>query len=516
MYDIVFLNGNLVDGKNNPIKKTNIAINGEKIAEVNQRTLIGKESYDISGLYICPGFIDVHTHSDFRIFSKPTEKLFQGVTTEVIGNCGFSAFDLPGINKKTVCDFAKPLFGNLTDTGIFSIEEYISRLKGNISNSISILLGHGNLRFVLGNEQKKCLSDCEIQKLQDVLDELLSIKELKGLSLGLEYPPGSFAGTKEIISLCRVLEKHNKLISIHLRSYYDDFFSSVEEAISLARHTGVSLQISHLQNCYFKKNPDSIEKALEKIEYANERESLNVSFDMYPYLAGSSVLTYFLPDSIMQNGKDFMLDILKNPNQREDVIKQMREVRLVDWDKVFVNYVPSEEEEIIGKSFADLSKIYNKQPEEVLFDLLIRENGEGTFIKYDKSENDLIATFKSKYFLLGSDSIWSAVKPHPRLHSAFIKFLKQYVIDKRVLSLEEAISKCTFLSAEKFNMDSLGCIERGKIADLVVLDLNNIKDFSSFDNPDQPPKGVVHVLQSGKFSIKNQLIENKSLGRVIK
>jgi len=515
MNDIVFLNGNLIDGKDNPIKKTNIAVNDGKISDVSEKTLIGKESYDISGLYICPGFIDVHTHSDFRILSKPTEKLFQGVTTEVVGNCGFSAFDLPGIDKKAVCTFVKPLLWNVTDKKLFSIEEYISRLKGNISNSISILLGHGNLRFVLGNEQKKVLSDCEIKKLQDVLDEVLSIKELKGLSLGLEYPPGSFAGTKELMSLCKVLEKHNKLIAIHLRSHYDDFLSSVEEAISLARKTGVSLQISHLQNCYFEKNPNSIEKALEKIEFANEGEGLNVSFDMYPYLAGSSVLTYFLPDIIMQKGKDFMINILKDPSQRKDIIKQMKEVRLVDWDKVFVNYVPSEEEEVIGKSFGTLSKIYNQQPEEVLFDLLIRENGEGTFIKYDKSENDLIATFKSKYFLLGSDSIWSAVKAHPRLYGTFIKFLKQYIIDKKVLSLEEAISKCTFLTAKKFNMSNLGSIEKGEIADIVILDLNNIKDFSSFDNPAQTPKGVVHVLQSGKFSIKNQVIVNRSLGRVI-
>jgi N-acyl-D-aspartate/D-glutamate deacylase len=515
MNDIVFLNGNLVDGKNNPIKKVNIAINDGKISDVSEKPLVGKESCDISGLYFCPGFIDVHTHSDFRIFSKPTEKLYQGVTTEVVGNCGFSAFNLPGIDKKAVSNFVKPLLGNVTEKKIYSIGEYISRLKGNISNSISILLGHGNLRFVLGNEQKKVLSDFEIKTLQKLLDEVLSIKELKGVSLGLEYPPGSFAGTKELISLCKIIEKHNKLIAIHLRSHYDDFLSSVEEAISLAIKTGVSLQISHLQNCYFEKNPDSIEKALEKIEFANEREKLNVSFDMYPYLAGSSVLTYFLPDDIMQNGKNSMINILKSPNQREAIIKKMNKLRIIDWSKVFVNYVPSGGE-VIGKSLEDLSKIYKQQPEEVLFDILIKEKGEGTFIKYDKSENDLIATFKSKYFLLGSDSIWSAVKAHPRLYGSFIRFLKHYIIDKKMLSLEEAISKCTFFSAKKFNMENIGCIEKGKIADIVVLDINNLRDLSNFDNPSQIPKGVVHVLQSGKFSIKNQVVVNNSLGRVIR
>jgi len=516
MFDITFNNGKIIDGKGNKIERKNIAIKDGIIAEISDNELHGKENYDISGLYLCPGFIDVHTHSDIRVLSKPTEKLYQGVTTEVIGNCGFSAFQLPNLDMDLISKFVSPIFlGMVTKENILKIEDYLSYIEGNISNSVSILLGHGNLRFVLGEHQKKELSDSEINKLTSILDEVLSIRGVKGMSLGLEYPPGSFSGIKELISLCKILEKHNSIIAIHLRNYYDQLIPSVEEALSLARQTGVSVQISHLQNCDYEMNPDGIQRALEIIGNANEKEGLNVHCDMYPYLAGSSVLTYFLPDYVLQDGKEHMLKLLQNKVSRQEIIMKMKNWQFINWDKTFINFIPSGDQKVIGKNFSALADKFKKTPEEVLFDTLIKENGEGTFIKFDKSEEDLIETLKSKYSLLVSDSIWSGQKSHPRLYGSFIRFLKRYVIDKNIMSLEEAIAKCTFLSAKKFNLSNVGCIEKGRIADITILDLNSLEDRSTFENPAQKPLGVINVIQGGEFAIKNNIITNTSLGRVV-
>lgn len=515
MFDITFNNGKIIDGKGNKIESKNIAIKDGIIAEISDAILRGKENYDISGFYLCPGFIDIHAHSEIRVLSKSTEKLQQGVTTEVVGNCGFSPFLLPNLNKDLISKFINPLLGVVDKKYILKIDDYLSYIEGNISNSISILLGHGNLRLVLGEHQKKELLDSEIDKLTSILDEVLSIRGVKGMSLGLEYPPGSFSGTKELISLCKILEKHNSVVTVHLRNYYDQLIQSVEETLLLARQTGVSVQISHLQNCYYEMNPDGIQRALEIIGDANEKEGLNVRFDMYPYLAGSSVLTYFLPDYVLQDGKEHMLKLLQNEASKEKIIMKMKNWRFVNWDKTFINSIPSGDQKVVGKSFSALADKFKKTPEEVLFDTLIKENGEGTFIKFDKSEKDLIETLKSKYSLLGSDSIWSNQRPHPRLYGSFIRFLKRYVIDKDIMSLEEAIAKCTFLSAKKFNLSNVGCIEKGKIADITVLDLNSLEDRSTFENPAQKPFGVINVIQAGKFAIKNNIVTNTSLGRVI-
>ena len=237
MFDITFNNGKIIDGKGNKIESKNIAIKDGIIAEISDAILRGKENYDISGFYLCPGFIDIHAHSEIRVLSKSTEKLQQGVTTEVVGNCGFSPFLLPNLNKDLISKFINPLLGVVDKKYILKIDDYLSYIEGNISNSISILLGHGNLRLVLGEHQKKELSDSEIDKLISILEEVLSIRGAKGMSLGLEYPPGSFSGTKELISLCKILEKHNSIIAIHLRNYYDQLIHSVEEAVSLARQT---------------------------------------------------------------------------------------------------------------------------------------------------------------------------------------------------------------------------------------------------------------------------------------
>lgn len=259
--------------------------------------------------------------------------------------------------------------------------------------------------------------------------------------------------------------------------------------------------------------PDPL--TFEIIGDANEKEGLNVHFDMYPYLAGSSVLTYFLPDYVLQDGKEHMLKLLQNEASKEEIIMKMKNWRFVNWDKTFINSIPSGDQKVVGKSFSSLADKFKKTPEEVLFDILIRENGEGTFIKFDKSEKDLIETLKSKYSLLGSDSIWSNQRPHPRLYGSFIRFLKRYVIDKDIMSLEEAIAKCTFLSAKKFNLSNVGCIEKGRIADITVLDLNSLEDRSTFENLAQKPFGVINVIQAGKFAIKNNIVTNTSLGRVI-
>lgn len=476
IYDVVINKGEIFDGVHSSPFKKNIAIQGDTIYRISSKKMYGREEIEADGFIVCPGFIDIHSHADIRIFSSPTEKIMQGVTSEVVGNCGFTPFPVVQGREVEVKEFAKPLLGEaLRGWKWRTAGDYFDILKKvGLVNNIATLIGHGNLRVNVGETTQKEVSKAQLDRMCGLLAGSLSYPGVVGLSLGLEYAPGSYAQYEEILRLCEVLEKKNGVLAVHLRNYYNDLKDSVNEVLNLSRSTGVSLQISHLQ----EGNPEyrtAIHEVLELIQDARDREGLDVSIDMYPYLAGSTILTYLLPEWLLEGGKEEMLNRLINKKIRARAKEEMANWRSADWSNIIISYVPSNDESIIGKNVKDISEARKIEPEEAILDIIYEERGEGTLVKFDKNEEDLIKTFVFPYSMIGTDGIWTSGKPHPRLFGTYARFLGEYVRKKKIMDLNTAIKKCTVKTAEKFGFSNIGSIIEGNKADLLIIDYNKIR-----------------------------------------
>ncbi|WP_135553824.1 N-acyl-D-amino-acid deacylase family protein [Paenibacillus cymbidii] len=515
MLDLVIRNGRIVDGTGNPWLRGDVGVKDGVIAIVGRVDQESRETIDAGGLAIAPGFIDGHCHSDLMIFDHPLSdiKLRQGVTTEVVGNCGLAPAPFVPSQAEALQTYIQPVLGRTEWAWPWeTVEQYMASVAGlGPAENVATYVAHGALRIaVMGFVNRPARPD-ELALMKRMLEHGLQAGAI-GLSIGLLYAPGSYTSREELAELCSVLPKYNGLFSTHIRGEGNNLIPSVKEVIWIAERAGVSLHISHLKAAG-KANWGKVIEALELIEDARAR-GLDVTTDVYPYHAGSTTLTTVLPPWVLEGGIEATLQAFRDPALRKRIKEELgREQEAWDnlvcstgWQSVFVSAVMTEANKPLeGKHIAEISETRGVHPVDCMMDLLLEENGRVSIVYFHMSDDDVTEVVAYEKSLIASDSLTCETgKPHPRLYGSFPRLFARYVRDKRVLSLEQAVRKVTSFPVQRFKLGKRGLIVPGYAADLVVFDPDKIQDLATFEEPRQYPLGIPHVVVNGKLTLQDE------------
>jgi len=524
-YSVVIKNGLIYDGRGGVPFTADIGISGGIIQDVGKISASrGKLVIDASGLSVCPGFIDVHDHTDVGLLINPKAEsaVRQGITTLISGNCGSSPFPIAeGIFEEVRSNY-KEVYG--LDLNWSDLNSFFSRLeeKG-FSVNYGTLIGHGSVRGAVVGYNDRPSKREELLQMKSVVAQYLKDGAL-GLSTGLEYAPGSYAPAEEIEQLCYDVSAAGGVYATHMRSEGAFLIESLNESIDVSRKTGVSLQISHFKIAY-PENWGKVDDAISCIEQA-AADGISVFCDRYPYTAGSTGLSFYLPLWAKQGTTDEFLSRLKDPTLearlREHVREQER--KLVTWKNVVITDVVTEaNKKYVGKSILEAQNETGKDAFEFIRDILIEERARVGMVTFMMSEDNLKKILAHPLVGVGCDG--SAIapygplgegKPHPRSYGTFPRVLGKYVRDEKILPMEKMIQKITTLPASKFGLGRRGTLLPEHAADIVVFDEKTVIDVGTYEDPHRYPRGIVHVLVNGQATVTNGNHTEALAGKVIR
>ena len=522
MFDLLITHGRIVDGQGSPAFRGSVGILGDRIVYVGDaaaEACPARETLDARGQIVCPGLIDMHSHADFSLFKRSSASLYrQGVTTAVVGQCGESPSPLlPATRREVLSNYNSleeaELWSNWSSLGTYL--DFLMKLGQSIN--LVPLVGQGTIRAGVMGYGAEPPTAAQLDAMCAQVAEAMA-QGAFGISTGLIYPPGSFAGTEELIALASVAARHGGFYFSHIRGEGGTLLEAVSEAIRIGRESGARVQISHHKACWPRNWPLQ-EQALALIDAAR-REGLDVCADVYPYLAASTGLTNNLPEWAHQGGKPGILRRLADPVERRRMAQEMRETWDGSWDKVMICRSPGERS-LEGRLVADLAREAGLSGEEWVFDALLRTDLDLSVVLFLLSEDNVIRVLRKPYVTIGSDSYTCAAEagdagqPHPRTFGTFPRVLGRYVRELRALGLEEAIRKMTGLAADRLGLSDRGRIRRDCMADLLVFDPELVKDMATFERPLQYPEGITHVLCNGQFLVRDGVDCLQRPGRVL-
>ncbi len=518
-------NGIIVDGlTSRPVRK-DIKLVGDKIAEVGVIEHRGDFDHliDAAGCYVTPGFIDMHSHTDLMNFinSGLKPKLMQGITTEVIGQCGLGVAPISP-EKKTL--FRKNLIigDQPIDWSWETTKEYLSALESHgLESNLVPFTGHGVLRFAAKGNLTGDLTTSELRKLTDDLEQAFAAGSF-GVSFGFVYLPAIFSNKAEIEQIVEVADKYGAIITVHLRSEGSELLDAISEMISLTRDKRCKLHISHLKAIGWE-NEGAVKKALDLVD------NNNLTFDHYPYFAGSTTLLAVFPPFVFAGESENILNNLLKPEIRERIKRVFsgKEMlpkglpwdnlpQLIGWENIKVIGLQSKiNRKYLGMTIQQIADLTGKDPVDAAINLVIEEQGNVKMIDFYMSEESLIKILKHPSGMFGTDSLFGGGLPHPRGYGSYPRIINRYVFAKKILSLEQAVAKMTSLPAKVLGLTDRGLLQPGYAADINIFD-KGFKDRATYDNPCQFSEGLKYVLINGKIKVKDGTYLAGHPGRVIR
>jgi len=522
MLDILIKNGKIYNGLGGKPYKKNIGIKDDRIEIITYNEPPAHKLINAIDLAISPGFIDIHSHTDFSIKDNPEaeSKVMQGITTEVVGMCGFSPAP---VNEKYFNDLMDYFNNTITLSKEEKLQWHWKNLyefyeeieKKGISVNLAPLLGYGTLRIaysgfsktpntLLPEQQKKILYQIEKEMEAGIW----------GVSTVLEYPPCSYCDVEEIAKACKIVKRFNGIYSTHMRNEHGKkIFTSLEEAIKVAQISGVNLEIAHLKVA-FKEGWGKASEILNRI-HQERKKGIEINADQYPYTAWGSSILDFLPKNMVYKGINYWRNYLLKKENRKEIIRFIKNnlegpEKGMGWKGVIIaNTKTKNNEVIVGKSMHELSIIRKIEPEELIIDLLIEKEGYVKLIVFCMKEEDVKTILKDSLVMIGSDGRavsphgkFSKIHYHPRYYGTFPRILGKYVREEKVISLAEAIRKMTFMPASKIGLKDRGQITEGAFADIVIFNPHSIIDNATYVNPQRFPSGIKEVLVNGKIVVE--------------
>lgn len=501
-------------------EKKDVGILGDKITFVGKlENFHAYETIQAKGLILAPGFIDAHTHSDFNPIVYPglTNKVEQGVTTEVIGNCGMSAAPILGAHGRRIQTiWAREGVNIPAQLPWKTFEEYGEKLdRWGMRTNLVGLIGHGNLRSAVMGMDSRPASETEISEMKKMLRSAMR-EGAYGISFGLVYLPGIYAQRKEIIALCEEAGKHLGVCAFHMRSEGAQLLEAIEEVIDIGTITRSPIQISHLK-AGGKANWGKIEQAFILIEQARIR-GVKIAADAYPYNAGYAELGAILPSELYER-KDRNA-YFKNILKRKELLETLRkydEEGTFRWESVMIASTHVEAyQRYEGMTLKQAALKSKTEPEKFLIDILADTNFEVSAFYFSQSDEVVQKVGRQSYVALGSDSIADGTRrPHPRAFGTFPKFIRTFVRENKEVSLGEAIRKMTSLPADHFGLENRGRIEEGYFADLVLFDAGKIKDKATYTKPVQTNQGIEWVFINGRPALREGAPVAEKYGRLL-
>jgi len=524
-YDLVIKDGFVIDGQGTQGAVADIGISGDSIASIGKiPSSRAKTVLQAKGLAVAPGFIDVHNHTAIELLVNPKAEsaIRQGVTTLVSGQCGDSPFPFSDTMFERLREEDKTEYG--VDVDWKTVQGFLSRLEKNgTALNYSTFVGHGTIRAAAMGYGGRKPTDSEIGLMKKMVAEAMDDGAL-GLSTGLEYTPGSFATTEEVIELARVAAASGGLYATHLRNEQDFVLEAVDEAIRIGREAGIPVQISHLKVGY-PENWPKLPAVLRKIEDARD-SGLDIFCDRYPYIAGATGLSLYFPLWAREGTTLDFLKRLKDPALQERLRQALaeKEGKLGSWDKVLISDVASDANNWVeGRTILEAARQAGKPAYEFMRDLLLEEQGHVGMISFTMNEDNLKRILSHPLVGVCTDAEAVAPygplrkgKPHPRYYGTFPRVLGKYVREEKLLSLEAMVSKMTSVPARRFGFERRGVLRESQIADIVIFDRDRVIDKATWADPHQYPEGIVHVIVNGLVVIENGEHTGRLPGKVLR
>ena len=485
---------------------SDVLLENKKISAIKRKIQVNvNETLDGKSMALAPGFINVHSHSDLEVFKNQSmfHVIRQGITTELVGQDGSSVTPVTDEIITELADNMAPLAGVVDGEYWWrSCQDYLSEVKkAKPAVRIESLVGHGTIRMcVMGNENRKP-KNFELQKMKEIMATCME-EGAKGLSLGLIYPPGSYADTEELIEICKVVAKYDGIMMVHMRNEQDKILESLDEMIRVAKESKVRLHISHLK-ALGPANWGKVREALKRIEEIN-KEGLEINFGQYPYDAACTGLKVIVPTWAYEGGEKAFQQRLKDKDGYEKVLSGVNNniKKRGGAEKILIATVRTKENSwMSGKDLGFIARKLGLPPGEAALDLLKKEGPSVVAVYFAISSDDVAYIMNSPLQVICTDGIIGS-HPHPRTYGSFPRVLGKYVRELKIMRLEEAIRKMTMEPARRLRLWDRGIIREGMSADLVLFDPDTIIDKNSYLEPKVYSEGVKAVWVLGDLKFK--------------
>jgi N-acyl-D-amino-acid deacylase len=517
--DLKIAGGQVADGTGAPLRRADVGILAGRITEVGDLSAApARRVVDAAEKMVCPGFIDSHSHSDSYLLLEPSapSKIYQGVTTEVVGNCGASAAPLLGLSKLP-SDWEDKTYPGRWRT----MAEYRALLES-VRPAVNAvpLAGHGKLRAaVMGYEARAARPD-EVREMARLLECAMD-EGAAGLSTGLIYAPGMYAAPEEVAALAAVAARRNGIYTTHMRSEGAGLLEAIDEALAVSRRSGVRLCISHLKTSG-RGNWHLLEAALGRIEAARA-EGLSVAADRYPYIASNTDLDVILPAWAAGGGREAVLARLADPETRLRLRTELLANRPETyWGTVVIGSTAHPDHAgLQGKPLDEAARMLGLEPVDAALTLIEKDGLRTSAFFFGMSEENMWRILAQPWVMIGSDAsvrapagVLSHDYPHPRAYGTFPRFLRA-ALDGKTVSPVEAIRKMTSLPAAHFRLTGRGVLRKGAAADVLVLDPERVRDVSTFAAPHALSEGVDLVAVNGVVTLEAGALTGNRGGRVL-
>ncbi|MEV6977238.1 D-aminoacylase [Kitasatospora sp. NPDC093806] len=540
---VVFEGATVVDGTGAERYRADVRIADGLIAEIGPPGLGGAARaggavrvVDADGLVLAPGFIDMHAHSDLALLLEPEHpaKVTQGVTCEVLGQDGLSYAPvddttLPALRRQIAGWNGDPGDGPGDGDEVAgfrwdwrSVGGYLDRLdRTGPAVNACYLVPHGSLRMLAMGWDNRAPSAAELDRMRELLARGLA-EGAVGMSSGLTYPPGMYAGTDELVELCRVVAAAGGFHAPHQRSYGAGALEGYAEMVEIARRSGCPLHLTHA-TMNFGVNEGRAGELLALVDRALD-DGVDLTLDSYPYLPGSTTLAALLPGWATEGGPQATLTRLGDPAACERIRYEVEEKGsdgchgvVTDWATIQLSGVRAPElAGTVGRTVAELAAEQGRTGTEVFLDLLRRDELATTILQHVGHEENVRTIMRHRAHTVGSDGLLVGARPHPRAWGTFPRYLARYVRESGVLTLEEAVARMTGRPAARLRLDRRGRIAPGFHADLVLFDPDRVRDAATFDRPRQPAVGIEHVYVNGTAVVAQGRTTGARPGRALR
>lgn len=513
----------IVDGTGAPWYAGDVRIADGRIAAVGAGLeAAGARVVEAEGRYLAPGFIDAHCHDDLICLREPgrVEKVLQGVTSVVVGNCSFSLYPAPPGSAELLRGHFSGLLGETHPDEVFAdLQGYRDALhRRGVAVNVVSLVGHAALRLAVMGYERRPASAVERARMQDLLARNLAAGAV-GLSLGLVYPPSAYADAEELRALARTVADHGRLLAAHVRNYEGALPQAAEEFLGLLRASGAAGLLSHLQSAG-RPNWGRIPAVLAQLEAARA-EGVDVSFDMYPYPAGSSYILQLLPPDAQEGGIQALLARLDDPAALA-VLRDWVEggagskVALIGWGNIRISGTDNPAlKHLEGRDMARAAGEAGVAPFDLLVRLVREDGGRTAIVMFQLDEADLESAFTHRLHMVGSDGLpRPGTRPHPRAFGAFPRVLGPLTRERRWFPLEDAVRRMTAMPAQRFGLGDRGLVRPGMAADLVLF-TDQVADRADFDSPTLLPTGITDVWVAGRMVVADGVPTDARPGRLI-
>ena len=517
MFDLLINGGRIIDGTGQTWFRGSVAVTGDTVSVLRGDTSAVEAAriIDANESVVCPGFIDMHSHSDLLLLSDPRHeaKLRQGVTTDALGMDGLSYAPTSSAKLEQLLTYLAAVNGNPPpDMRWSSVKDFLDLFDGNVACNVVYFVPHAAIRVEAMGWDDRLPNQSELARMQELARQGMRDGAF-GFATGLTYPPGAYSDTDELVAVSEAVKDFGGFYMTHARySLGDRLLDPFREAINIGQRSGVPVHISHYHNPV-----DGMGERMVALVDEGRNAGIDVTFDQYPYAAASTVLHSLLPYWVHAGGPAVLLERIQQRSIRDEMGDSVEPQWGLTLDHYIFSHVGSEKnKEWEGRSLVDLAQHQGKSMVDAICDLLIEENLNVAFVARTGNPDNIRTIARHPAQMVGSDGLLTGSQPNPRTYGTFPYVLGQFVREEGLFRLEEAVRKMTSIPAQRLGLTDRGIIRDGMKADLVIFDPERVEAKATFEQPKQYPEGIDYVIVNGQPVIDRGIHTGALPGRALR